>query len=109
MQQILPWLFMLVGIVALAYIGLAAPARTGSSPKGEERDGDVQHSVKPRETEGGDATAPRSQPAQLVQIGITLLILGSALFIILSKGYADAEQKWAFGAVGTILGYWLKR
>src|SRR5258708_38773413 len=41
---------------------------------------------------------------------ISLLVLLSALYIILSNdGFGDAQQKWAFGAVGTILGYWLKR
>ncbi|MFQ1881657.1 hypothetical protein ACK367_08910 [Aeromonas veronii] len=41
---------------------------------------------------------------------ISLLVLLSALFVILSNNnFADAEQKWAFGVVGTILGYWFKK
>jgi hypothetical protein len=40
---------------------------------------------------------------------ISILVLGSALFIVLSASYGEAHQKWAFGATGTILGYWLKR
>jgi hypothetical protein len=39
---------------------------------------------------------------------ISLIVLGCALWIILSSGYPDAHQKWAFGVVGTIVGYWLK-
>jgi hypothetical protein len=45
-----------------------------------------------------------------VKVLVTILVLVSALVVILMKGtYSDAEQKWAFGAVGTILGYWLKK
>lgn len=43
-------------------------------------------------------------------IVVSLLVLLSALYVILAKDhYADAHQKWAFGIIGTILGYWLKR
>lgn len=44
-----------------------------------------------------------------VRIGISLLIILSALFVVLSQSYGDAEQKWAFGSIGTVLGYWLKK
>ena len=37
-----------------------------------------------------------------------LAVLFSALYIILSHNYDAAEQRWAFGAVGTVLGYWFK-
>lgn len=41
---------------------------------------------------------------------VTLLVLLAALYIILSNSdYGEAQQKWAFGAVGTVLGYWFKR
>ncbi|MBV8048423.1 MAG: hypothetical protein JO171_14815 [Paludibacterium sp.] len=41
---------------------------------------------------------------------ISIVVLLSALYVILlSAKYNDAEQKWAFGVVGTILGYWFKR
>ena len=32
-----------------------------------------------------------------------LSVLAAALFVILAKKYDDAVQKWAFGAVGSIL------
>lgn len=38
---------------------------------------------------------------------ITLVLLIAALWVILSKRYQDAEKKWAFGIIGTIVGYWL--
>lgn len=40
---------------------------------------------------------------------VTVVVLLAALFVILSRGYGDAEQKWAYGAIGTLLGYWLKK
>jgi hypothetical protein len=43
-----------------------------------------------------------------VRIGVTSFLLLAALFVILSNRYPADEQKWAFGVVGTILGYWLK-
>jgi hypothetical protein len=44
----------------------------------------------------------------VMMVVISVIVLGSSLFVILSKRYDDATQKWAFGAVGTIIGFWLK-
>lgn len=66
------------------------------------------------------ASAPRKttskSPAHYVSeqvwmpVAISLIVLLSALFVILSNNtYGDAQQKWAFGAVGTIIGYWFKK
>ena len=53
---------------------------------------------------------PSQLARQWMPVVISCLVLLSALYIILSANtYADAQQKWAFGAVGTILGYWFKR
>jgi hypothetical protein len=38
----------------------------------------------------------------------SVVVLISSLFIILSKRYQDDTQKWAFGSLGTVLGFWLK-
>ena len=43
-----------------------------------------------------------------VRVVVTLIVLGSALYIILSQNYGEADQKWAYGSVRIILGYWLK-
>ena len=43
-----------------------------------------------------------------VRILISLVVLGASLYIILKDSYSPSSQKWAFGSVGTILGYWLK-
>jgi len=46
--------------------------------------------------------------AILMQCLISLVVLGCTLYIILSGHYDDGSQKWAFGAAGSIIGYWLK-
>lgn len=38
---------------------------------------------------------------------VTLLILVAALYIILSQKFPPDAEKWAFGVIGTILGFWL--
>jgi hypothetical protein len=38
---------------------------------------------------------------------VTLPVLSCALYVIVSPTYGDADKKWAYGAVGTLLGSWL--
>ena len=45
---------------------------------------------------------------QLVAPIISLIVSLASLFIILSKKYKAESEKWAFGTLGTILGFWLK-
>ncbi len=44
----------------------------------------------------------------VMRVVVSLVVLLSAIYIIVRSGSSDAEHKWAFGAVGTVLGYWLK-
>ena len=46
--------------------------------------------------------------AGVMQIMISFVLLAAALYVILSKKFDVDTQKWAFGIVGTIVGYWLK-
>ena len=43
-----------------------------------------------------------------MQIVISLVILGAGLWVILSGHYAADSGRWASGAIGTVMGYWLK-
>lgn len=43
-----------------------------------------------------------------VQLTISAVLGAASLWVILSKKYADDTLKWAFGAVGIIVGFWLK-
>jgi hypothetical protein len=44
----------------------------------------------------------------IMMVVVSVLVLGSSLFIILSGQYDNESQKWAFGVVGMIVGFWLR-
>jgi hypothetical protein len=44
----------------------------------------------------------------VMQIVISLIILGAGLWVILSGHYTPDSERWAAGAIGTVMGYWLK-
>ena len=39
---------------------------------------------------------------------VTTILMVASLWIILSNRYDEDVQKWAFGAMGSILGFWLR-
>ena len=49
----------------------------------------------------------RQVAALVMSIAVSACSLGGALYLILSRRYGSEAEKWAFGTVGTILGYWL--
>jgi len=66
-----------------------------------------------RVTVGGgapDATAAPTalQARTIMMIVVSVLVLCSSLYVILSRQYDSENQKWAFGVIGTILGFWLR-
>lgn len=96
---------MVLGILVLAVVGpfgrvLLRWAMPGIGPLGRES------SVKSIAVgKGGDG---RSVVLLFVaKFLISVCVLGAALFVVLSKGYNTDTFKWACGAIGTILGYWL--
>jgi hypothetical protein len=46
--------------------------------------------------------------ANTMRVAISGLLLLAALWIILSRRYASTEKHWAYGIIGTILGFWLR-
>ena len=44
----------------------------------------------------------------VVRIVVSLVVLAAGLYVILHAGYDADVQKWGFGIVGTVVGYWLK-
>lgn len=40
---------------------------------------------------------------------VTGAVLIFAIYLILSKGYADDTEKWATGIIGTVLGFWMNQ
>ena len=68
---------------------------------------------KERQVEPGGGRPEAAAPAKvnlrtIMMVVVSVLVLGSSLFIILSGHYDNENQKWAFGAVGTIVGFWLR-
>lgn len=64
--------------------------------------------AKAAERAAEDLLTRRRKLATLVMsIVVSVCALGGSLYLILSKSYGSEEEKWAFGTIGTILGYWL--
>ena len=80
----------LPGLLATAGVGALILLRSGG---GRDR---------PRATRGQDRTR------SLMQVAISLVVLGAGLWVILSGHYATDSERWASGAIGTVMGYWLK-
>lgn len=43
-----------------------------------------------------------------MQVVLTLALGGAAIWIISATAHGPDDKKWAYGALGTVLGYWLK-
>jgi hypothetical protein len=54
------------------------------------------------------AMAFRTQTATVImQIVVSLVVLAAAVYVLLATSNAD-DHKWAYGVIGTIVGYWLR-
>ena len=53
-------------------------------------------------------TANMAVALLIAQLVVTGLFMGASLFVVLSKRYPPADRHWAYGALGTILGFWLR-
>jgi hypothetical protein len=51
---------------------------------------------------------PLSDPRVVMRIAVSILLLGAALYIILSHAYDAQDKHWAYATAGTILGFWLR-
>ena len=54
--------------------------------------------------EGG---SPWIRTRDLMQVVVSIIFSLAALLAIFSKRFKPADKNWAYGAVGSILGYWL--
>lgn len=129
MRTLWPWIVMGAGVIGLfvyrflitkrrlpfsADYGYAWQYRHGADER--TRDATRRSGVRNLESRPKEGTfhAKRlhilSYPQTIMPVLISAAVLCSALYVVLSKdAYPDAHQKWAFGAVGTILGYWFKK
>ena len=58
--------------------------------------------------ESGTYTFETSKVRFYVSICLSVLLTFSALYIILSQNFKDPDTKWAYGIVGSMIGYWMK-
>jgi hypothetical protein len=53
-------------------------------------------------------TAPLASVVRtMMQMVVSLLVLGAGLYMILSGQFGGDAQKWAYGVIGVVVGYWL--
>ncbi len=59
---------------------------------------------------GTDNTAKLEFIKLLIRLVVSAVVLVAGLYVILSRSYTypDATTKWAFGAIGVVIGYWLR-
>lgn len=67
------------------------------------RSGQIETLSKKKES----VEKPLGLSKQSIAAVFSFLVLVSALFVILTGKYKAESEKWAFGVLGTILGYWL--
>jgi len=103
----LPLVFAFVALIALLgsqYFRVRAPLTTRTHPP-------IEHEAKPKPGAEAPAPAPPAESSSVIdtmQVAISVVVLGAGLFVVLSKKYEAAEKNWAFGAIGTVVGFWLK-
>jgi hypothetical protein len=63
----------------------------------------------PSETAEGRLLLKKSlwTPKLVIGAVVTCPVLFCALYVIVSHSYQEPDKKWASGAVGTLLGFWL--
>jgi len=89
-NHIFPFLF--IGGVLLVFVlaFVPKPAPRPPPPPGMA----VIHSLPP-------------DPAHM-QVLVSLVLLAAGLYVILSKQYDAQDKHWAYGTVGTLVGFWLR-
>ena len=113
----LPLILFVVTIALMLVFHLDAFFRSGASRRKSEESTDIvviasdgrvrSHFVKPLSKVRFDTPKKPVRRSWMVYL-ITLFVLAIAAYVILSGKYDDSDQKWAFGAVGSLMGFWLR-
>lgn len=110
--QKVPAVVFLVAIAALSvapFVAImipTAPVVTLRSALEEQASGPIR-SEDLAEANARAIAAEERRIELVARLVVSIAVLGAALYVILSDRFPDAQSKWAFGAVGTVLGYWL--
>ena len=93
-----PWLIIVIGLLVLVVSHVSAEDNETSS--GNDRVPAPRNGVN----------TFRSWSGEVMQIVVSAAVLAAALYVILTpEKFGDDQAKWAFGSLGTILGFWLRR
>ena len=87
MNGLAAFVFSIPGVIAI--VGIAALAVTSR-------------------TRARTAAAPTGRTPAVMQIVVSVLVLAAGLWVMLSGRYDADVEKWAAGAIGTVVGFWLK-
>jgi hypothetical protein len=52
--------------------------------------------------------SPASKIDAAMQAALSAILLVAGVFVILSKDYGTTDKHWAYGTVGTLVGFWLR-
>lgn len=103
-------MYLTVGALIVALAGMLAYRLLGAP---SQREMGAGAGVQAETTKGrGEAPASEDHRAKVrtvMMVVVTVLVLVSGLYVILSKNYDDGTQKWAFASIGAIVGFWLHR
>jgi hypothetical protein len=83
--------FSVPGAVALVGLGILVLSRGAGAQR-----------PAARSRAAGDAARP------MMQIAVSIVMLATGLWVMLSGQYGAEAVHWASGATGTVVGYWLK-
>ena len=83
--------------------GSPGPVGSGTGPSYYPDPGPAPMMAAPEYRSGQRQARTKLRMAILV----SLIVVASALYMVLSQDFGTDAEKWAFGSVGTILGYWL--
>jgi hypothetical protein len=50
---------------------------------------------------------PPNDVSLFMRVAVSLALLGSSLFVILSKRYTPQDKHWAYTTIGAIMGFWI--
>ena len=103
-------MYLTVGALIVALAGMLAYRFLGAPSHREMGAGAGGQAEMPK----GRGEAPvrgdhRAKVRTVMMVVVTVLVLVSGLYVILSKNYDDGTQKWAFASIGAIVGFWLHR
>ena len=99
------YIVMVVLVVLLAVLGITDTGRRRAASRGvlPQRSGRIHSSFSLV------SWLFRSTNIQSVmQVIISFALLVSGLFVVLSQSYGTTEKHWAYGALGTVVGFWMR-